>query len=180
MTDAHILTEKLSYQASHDMLTGLTNRQHFDERLRRVLDSARIDNSEHVLCYLDLDQFKIINDTYGHVAGDGLLRKLGTLLREQIRRRDCVARLGGDEFAVLVEHCSLTQGELLANSIHRAVEGSLLSRWVRIFSIITGPSRLWLPRQLLPALPYLLHPCSRASLYLLHLTAMDGGNAIGL
>ena len=77
VTDAHVLAEKLSYQASHDMLTGLINRQHFDERLQRVIDTAQVENTEHMLCYLDLDQFKVINDTCGHVAGDVLASSAG-------------------------------------------------------------------------------------------------------
>ena len=122
VTDSHVLSEKLSYQAGHDMLTGLTNRQHFDERLQRVIDSARVERSEHVLCYLDLDQFKVINDTCGHVAGDGLLRQLAGVLRRKIRRHDSFARLGGDEFGVLMEHCSLDKGKRVAKTLHQAVE----------------------------------------------------------
>lgn len=122
VTLSHILSQRLSYQASHDMLTGLINRQYFDERLQRVIDSARNEQSEHVLCYLDLDQFKVINDTCGHVAGDGLLRQLATILKDKVRSRDSIARLGGDEFGVLMEHCSLEQGERVAKMLHEAVE----------------------------------------------------------
>jgi diguanylate cyclase (GGDEF)-like protein len=122
VTDSHVLSQKLSYQASHDALTGLINRRQFDERLERVIDSARHNASRHVLCYLDLDQFKVINDTCGHVAGDHMLRQMSTLLKERVRIRDTVARLGGDEFAVLMEHCTLEQGERVAGALHEAVD----------------------------------------------------------
>ena len=122
VTDSHVLSEKLSYQANHDMLTGLINRQHFDERLQRAIDSAASEHVEHVLCYLDLDQFKVVNDTCGHVAGDRLLQELSAILKDRIRGRDSVARLGGDEFGVILEHCSLEQGQRIVDTLHAAVE----------------------------------------------------------
>ncbi len=99
--------ELLSYQAKHDALTGLVNRSEFERRVQRLLETTGQDNSTHALCYLDLDQFKVVNDTCGHTAGDELLRQLGSLLHEFVRHRDTLARLGGDEFGVLMEHCSL-------------------------------------------------------------------------
>lgn len=122
MTEAHHLAREMAYQASHDGLTSLLNRREFEQRMQRMLDSVRIDQSEHALCYLDLDQFKVINDSCGHLAGDELLRQLGRVLNEQVRERDTLARLGGDEFGVLMEHCTLNQAERAANSILRAVE----------------------------------------------------------
>jgi diguanylate cyclase (GGDEF)-like protein/PAS domain S-box-containing protein len=113
--------EALSHQATHDALTGLINRAEFERRVRRVLDTAREQYDEHALCYLDLDQFKVINDTCGHMAGDELLRQLGQLLSETVRRRDTLARLGGDEFGVLMEHCTLAQARRVANKVRRAV-----------------------------------------------------------
>lgn len=121
-TESHKLSEKLSYQASHDILTDLVNRREFENRLTRILNTARRNKSEHALLYLDLDQFKIVNDTCGHVAGDELLRQLGRLLSNEIRKRDTVARLGGDEFGVLMEHCSLTQAKRVANKLKKAIE----------------------------------------------------------
>lgn len=109
ITEARRLNEETSYQASHDLLTGLINRREFDLRLCRVIDSARQDHGEHALCFLDLDQFKVINDTCGHIAGDELLRQVGGLLQANIRSRDTIARLGGDEFVILMEHCSIDQ-----------------------------------------------------------------------
>ena len=122
VTDAHQLSKRLSYQASHDDLTGLVNRREFEMRLERILDTTRTRPSEHALCYLDLDQFKIINDTCGHIARDALLRELGQLLPKFVRKRDTFARLGGDEFGVLMEHCSLAQAQRVASDILEAVE----------------------------------------------------------
>lgn len=122
ITESHSLSEQLNYQASHDALTDLVNRREFEYRLERVLETAREEQSEHALCYLDLDQFKVINDTCGHVAGDELLRQLSSLLKKEIRKRDTLARLGGDEFGVLMEHCSLDQARRVAGKLRKAVE----------------------------------------------------------
>lgn len=121
ITEARRLSQELSYQASHDALTGLVNRREFEHRLHRVLDSMAPD-TEHALCYMDLDQFKLINDTSGHIAGDELLRQLGTLLRTTVRKRDTLARLGGDEFGLLMEHCPLDQAIRVAESIRSSIE----------------------------------------------------------
>jgi diguanylate cyclase (GGDEF)-like protein/PAS domain S-box-containing protein len=117
VTSARELTDKLSYQADHDPLTGLINRQAFERRLERVLQTAKENDSEHALCYLDLDQFKIVNDSCSHAAGDELLRQLSKELSKTIRHRDTLGRLGGDEFAVLMEHCSLQQAKRTAEKI---------------------------------------------------------------
>ena len=121
-TESHELSEKLSFQATHDALTGLVNRSEFENRLKRILHTILEDNSEHALLYLDLDQFKVINDTCGHIAGDELLRQLGSLLSKGIRKRDTVARLGGDEFGVLMEHCSLKQAKRVANKLKKIID----------------------------------------------------------
>jgi diguanylate cyclase (GGDEF)-like protein/PAS domain S-box-containing protein len=121
ISEAQFLSQQLSHQASHDDLTGLVNRREFERRLARILKTAREDQSEHALCYLDLDQFKVINDTCGHAAGDELLRQLGDLLQRKIRHRDTLARLGGDEFGALLEHCSLAQARRVANALREAI-----------------------------------------------------------
>ena len=121
LTETHTLSEKLSYQASHDALTGLVNRREFEQRLRQLIDLARQEDTEHALCYLDLDQFKVINDTCGHVAGDELLRQLGMLLPDKVRKGDTLARLGGDEFGVLMERCSIMQATRVANGLLDAI-----------------------------------------------------------
>ncbi len=109
--------QSLAYQASHDPLTGLINRAEFERRLTRVLASAHEEQSEHVLCFLDLDHFKSVNDTCGHAAGDELLRALSTLFKSKLRQRDTLARLGGDEFALLLEHTMLDQAWGIANEL---------------------------------------------------------------
>jgi diguanylate cyclase (GGDEF)-like protein/PAS domain S-box-containing protein len=121
ITEARILSEKLEYQAKHDALTGLINRAEFENRLRRVLN-AETASSVHALCYLDLDRFKVINDTSGHLAGDELLRRVSDILNTVVRKRDTLARMGGDEFAVLLEHCPLEQAERVANELLRSIE----------------------------------------------------------
>jgi len=115
-------TSRLSYQAAHDALTGLPNRREFEVRLERALKTARDLNEEHTLCYLDLDQFKIVNDTSGHVAGDELLRQLAALLQARLRDRDTLARLGGDEFGVLLENCNLQQAQPIAELLRQLVK----------------------------------------------------------
>ena len=117
ITERKKAEQALSYQATHDSLTGLTNRNDFERRLMRVLETARSSQQEHALCYMDLDQFKVINDTCGHTAGDELLRQLSQLLSKVIRKRDTLARLGGDEFGVLMEHCTIEQAQRVAKDI---------------------------------------------------------------
>jgi len=111
----------LSYQASHDALTGLVNRREFERRLERILATGLPDES-HAVVYLDLDQFKVVNDTCGHVAGDELLRQVGAVLVSQVRKRDTVARLGGDEFGVLLEHCQQGQALRIAHQMREALQ----------------------------------------------------------
>ena len=121
VTEARGLSEELSYQASHDSLTGLINRRKFEQLLKALLARAKRDSSEHFLCYVDLDQFKVINDTCGHLAGDELLRRLSVLLKEKLRKTDTVARLGGDEFAILIEQCAITEAWKIAETLRLAV-----------------------------------------------------------
>jgi diguanylate cyclase (GGDEF)-like protein len=90
------------HHARHDDLTGLINRREFERRLKELFQSAKAENARHVLLYLDLDQFKIVNDTAGHAAGDELLRQINTILVGMFRERDTLARIGGDEFGLLL------------------------------------------------------------------------------
>ncbi len=117
ITEIHRLSNQLSWQASHDALTGLVNRVEFERRLERVLHSSAASGEDHALCFLDLDQFKVINDTCGHLAGDELLRQISEVLSATVRKRDTVARLGGDEFGILMEHCSLEKAQEVSNTI---------------------------------------------------------------
>ena len=117
VTEQRRLGDEMSYRATHDALTGLTNRSEFEARLARTLHTARQDNSEHALMFIDLDQFKLVNDVCGHAAGDQLLQQVAKLLRDSVRARDTLARLGGDEFAVIIEHCSSKQAQRVAQTI---------------------------------------------------------------
>lgn len=124
---AHDVTERreaermLSYQALHDSLTGLANRYHFEELLDTVIEEARVDIRHSVLLYLDLDQFKVVNDTSGHVAGDELLRQIAVLLEHNVRDSDVLARLGGDEFAVLLRNCPLDKALTIARNLRNSI-----------------------------------------------------------
>jgi len=128
VTEKRNLEAQLEHQASHDTLTNLINRREFERRLQRILASAPDSTSQHALCFLDLDQFKIINDTCGHIAGDELLRQIAALLQGQMRSRDTLARFGGDEFAVLMEHCPLESAIRLAETLRETV-ASFLFHW---------------------------------------------------
>ena len=106
VTAMRTMARQLSYQASHDELTGLLNRREFEFLLEQAIGHAHREHKSHILCYMDLDQFKIINDTCGHIAGDELLKQIATRLKGQLRDSDVIARLGGDEFGVLLKGCS--------------------------------------------------------------------------
>ncbi len=121
VSEARELNKRLSYHASHDSLTGLVNRREFENRLERALKSARARETSYALLYLDLDQFKIVNDSCSHNAGDALLHQLGALLKSKIRWRDTIARLGGDEFGVLLESCALDQAMQTAEELRKAI-----------------------------------------------------------
>ena len=122
VSHARTLTRQLSYQASHDALTGLYNRRKFETHLKEVLLAVKHENRTHVFLYLDLDQFKIVNDTCGHIAGDELLQQLPVLFHNVLRSGDIVARLGGDEFGVLLENCSLEKAIVLADKLRENVK----------------------------------------------------------
>ncbi|MCU7810112.1 MAG: EAL domain-containing protein [Candidatus Thiodiazotropha sp. (ex Notomyrtea botanica)] len=114
--------DQLQHMAFHDSLTNLKNRRELEQALTDALGNARRNNEIHSFMYLDLDQFKVVNDTCGHMAGDELLRQISALLKHQVRETDLLARLGGDEFGVILHNCSLVQAELLANKLRESVE----------------------------------------------------------
>lgn len=120
VSHARKMADQLSWQASHDSLTGLINRLEFEVRLDRLLSSD--DDSEHALVYLDLDQFKVVNDTCGHVAGDELLKQLASLFLKHIRGNDTLARLGGDEFGILLENCPAKRAYEISDIIIKDLE----------------------------------------------------------
>ena len=121
VTRSRQLAHQLSWQAAHDELTGLLNRRAFEQKLAGAIASVREKNQHHVLCYLDLDQFKIVNDTCGHIAGDELLRQVTMLLQKRVRTTDTLARLGGDEFGLLLARCSLLEAEKLAEILRKLI-----------------------------------------------------------
>ncbi|MCZ6579794.1 MAG: EAL domain-containing protein, partial [Gammaproteobacteria bacterium] len=114
VTDSHRLQKLMVHKATHDPLTGLVNRSEFEHRLKQALQSTKEYENTHALLYLDLDQFKVVNDAAGHVAGDELLKQVCTLLTNQLRGRDTLGRLGGDEFSVLLENCPLSKASKVA------------------------------------------------------------------
>jgi diguanylate cyclase (GGDEF)-like protein/PAS domain S-box-containing protein len=121
VSESRELNRKLSYHASHDILTGLVNRREFETRLERALRSAKARETAYALCHIDVDQFKIVNDTCGHSAGDALLGQVGALLKTKIRWRDTLARLGGDEFGLLLESCSLDEALRMAEQLRETI-----------------------------------------------------------
>lgn len=128
-------TVMLRYQAQHDDLTGLINRREFETRLERNLKSVHKAGAQHVLCYLDLDQFKLVNDTCGHAAGDELLKQISALLAHRIRDRDTLARMGGDEFALLLENCSLADANQISNALLKLVRDYRFIYGDKIFNV---------------------------------------------
>lgn len=122
------LKKQLTYQASHDPLTGLVNRTKFEQEVKAAIHTSGDDHLGHALCYMDLDQFKIINDTCGHIAGDALLKQLSRILSERIRDTDVLARLGGDEFGLLLRNCDLENAVPIADTLRLAVR-QFIFRW---------------------------------------------------
>ncbi len=122
VSEARKMAEEMQFLATHDTLTGLVNRGEFERRLNEAITSARNTDIHYALCYLDLDRFKVVNDTAGHVAGDELLIQLTALLKSKVRNTDTLARLGGDEFAVLLHNCPLDKAGEIAETIRRLVK----------------------------------------------------------
>jgi diguanylate cyclase (GGDEF)-like protein/PAS domain S-box-containing protein len=134
-TEMQHLTKKMAFLASHDSLTGLLNRHEFEVRLQQILESARTDGSQHAVCYLDLDQFKIVNDTCGHVAGDELLKQLTHQLHGKVRASDMLARLGGDEFGVILEDCDQESAYRIADEMRQTIKDFRFAWQDRFFEI---------------------------------------------
>lgn len=135
ITEVMGMARQLSFQASHDMLTGLFNRREFEKRLEKAIRTARSEGSHHALLYMDLDQFKVVNDTGGHQAGDALLAQLAGQLTASVREHDILARLGGDEFGLLLMDCPLDEGTRIAETIRQLVHDFRFAWHERIFTI---------------------------------------------
>jgi diguanylate cyclase (GGDEF)-like protein len=128
-------SRQFAYEASHDALTGLCNRREFERRLEQAIEQVQKSGGSHSLMFLDLDQFKVVNDTCGHATGDELLREVAELMRARLRKTDTLARLGGDEFCVLLEQCDLEDGERVAESIRDSVAHFRFERRSRTFTL---------------------------------------------
>jgi diguanylate cyclase (GGDEF)-like protein/PAS domain S-box-containing protein len=129
------LTRKMSYQATHDPLTGLVNRREFERRLDEAMDSAHAEEAVHMLFYMDLDRFKAVNDTCGHLAGDNMLREVAALIKNEVRDSDFVGRLGGDEFGALLVGCPIEKARQIASDICNAVAAYRFVWKDKIFNI---------------------------------------------
>lgn len=121
VSESRQLMDKIAHQASHDSLTGLLNRREFENRLKNSLASCQNGQEHHVVCYLDLDKFKIVNDTAGHVAGDALLKQISQLLLSNVRNHDSLARIGGDEFGLLLESCPVDKAVEIAEHLVKII-----------------------------------------------------------
>jgi diguanylate cyclase (GGDEF)-like protein/PAS domain S-box-containing protein len=121
VTSTREMSKKMAYQASHDSLTGLYNRGLFEEHLEQALQDAKNRNTENVLLYLDLDRFKLVNDTCGHFAGDQLLKQAASVMQQKIRHMDIIARLGGDEFGIILTNCPFSKAGEIGEKICQAI-----------------------------------------------------------
>jgi diguanylate cyclase (GGDEF)-like protein/PAS domain S-box-containing protein len=135
VTSARRMTAEISHQATHDTLTDLLNRREFERRLELALQSGQVDGKRHSLLYLDLDQFKVVNDTCGHIAGDELLRQLTTVLAKHTRQHDALARLGGDEFGILLDSCPPDVSLEIAETLRQAISDFRFVWQDKMFSI---------------------------------------------
>ncbi|HKK05803.1 MAG TPA: EAL domain-containing protein [Gammaproteobacteria bacterium] len=135
VTQERHLQRELSWQARHDALTGLANRLEFEHQLALAIEHAHGQSQQHALLYLDLDQFKLVNDTCGHVAGDDLLKQLAGVLETRVRKSDVLARLGGDEFGILLRSCPPERAQMVAETIHDAVQGFRFAWEGKVFRV---------------------------------------------
>ncbi|MEE4161747.1 MAG: EAL domain-containing protein [Woeseiaceae bacterium] len=129
------LTRQMSYQATHDPLTGLINRREFERRLDEAMDTAHAEEAVHMLFYMDLDRFKAVNDSCGHQAGDNMLREVAALIKDQVRDSDFVGRLGGDEFGALLIGCPIDKARQIAGDICNAIDDYRFVWKDKIFNI---------------------------------------------
>jgi len=135
VSETRRLHKRLQYEASHDQLTGLISRREFDRRLEDAIIRANTDLCTHALCFLDLDQFKIINDTAGHIAGDALLTRIGQTLLNRVRSHDVAARLGGDEFALILNNCEIRKAQQIVETLGDVIANIRFSWEDRIYQV---------------------------------------------
>jgi len=135
VTEKRQISHRMMHQATHDSLTNLVNRAEFEKRLDHAIEAFHQHGTPYALCYLDLDQFKVINDTAGHSAGDEMLRQIASLLKTRIRSRDTLARLGGDEFSLLLENCPVGNALQIAEDVVATVRDFRFTWQQRRFAI---------------------------------------------
>jgi diguanylate cyclase (GGDEF)-like protein/PAS domain S-box-containing protein len=123
ITHARTLQKELAHSAMHDTLTGLPNRAAFERTLNGAVEQARHEQREHALCFVDLDRFKIVNDTAGHAAGDAVLKQIAHAIRRGCRSQDFTARIGGDEFALIFADCSMAGARKAAQQVIDSISG---------------------------------------------------------
>ncbi len=135
VSDKRRLVREMADRASHDSLTGLLNRFAFDTALAEAISSAALNGDEHCLMYLDLDHFKVVNDTCGHSVGDQLLKQVVNLLQDALRNTDVIARLGGDEFGIIMPRCGVGAAQRVADEIHRKLDAYRFEHDARRFQV---------------------------------------------
>lgn len=135
ISEQRLLAEELSYRATHDPLTGLANRSEFERQLKNLIGDARKNGTHHAMLFIDLDQFKVINDAGGHVAGDEVLRLAGETIRKSLRKSDMLARVSGDEFAALLPECDTSQAERTASTVIDALSAQRIKWHDRVFRV---------------------------------------------
>ena len=122
VTQSHAIKQQLLWQSKHDRLTGLLNRQEFEQQIDRAILTTKVTKQKHAFCYLDLDRFAVINDIYGYFVGDKLLRQITILLEKELEEWDIISRLGGDEFGILLKNCSLDRAEKTAHRLREKIQ----------------------------------------------------------
>ena len=135
ISDLHHMSEQIIYQAKHDSLTGLYNRGEFERQLKQSLTEVKKTQATHVMCYIDLDQFKVVNDTCGHLAGDELLKQISAHIKSHTKDRDVVGRLGGDEFGLLLKDCDLIHAKDVTERIRQSVKSHRFNWDNKVFYI---------------------------------------------
>ncbi|MDX5364243.1 MAG: diguanylate cyclase [Pseudazoarcus pumilus] len=128
-------TEQLAHQATHDLLTGLPNRRAFEQGLEDAVNASRRASDAAVLCFLDLDRFKQVNDSAGHAAGDALLSRIAGLIRERVRNNDLLCRIGGDEFGLILHACRSDEAHHIAETLRKAVAEHRFEWEGQVFSV---------------------------------------------
>ncbi len=150
-TDSHQWSHQLRLATTQDSLTGLVSRREFEQRLQQAVALCQQQDLSHVVCYIDLDQFKVVNDTCGHEVGDALLQRVGQSLRTLIRQRDTLARLGGDEFAILLWQCPQDAGRRVGEQILKTLESLRFTWGEHRFQVTASVGLVVLNREILTA-----------------------------